>query len=68
VEIFLNFFLSLLVSVAATGSNGRVVEPLSRHPEAKGSSPATGTRREKNSEKKNIFNLFLSPGASGDDS
>ncbi len=45
-----------MVSVAATGSNGRVVEPLSHHPEAKGSSPATGTRREKMVEK--VFLTF----------
>ncbi len=46
----------------AAGSNGRVVEPLSRHPEAKGSSPAIGTRREKMVEKVflTFFFLFLS--------
>ncbi len=44
--------------MAATGSNGRVVEPLSRHPEAKGSSPATGTRREKNGGKSIYFFSF----------
>ncbi len=59
-KIFLTFFniFSLLVSVAATGRNGRVVEHLSHHPDAKGSSPPTGIRRERNGGK-SIFNFFL---------
>jgi hypothetical protein len=54
--LFFSTFVSLLVSVAATGRNGRVVEPLSHYPKAKGSSPATGTRREKMVEK--VFLTF----------